>query len=143
MKISKLYFLFIIIVISISVPFFIDISFITEGYSNYKLDNATGNYPDAQTQVLVQNTYPPIGKNEISSNSASDIWMHYPVDTLGSYKQTTNNIRHPDNPDEGTCMPASMCGALYHDKYTGSNTVKPLPPVNDNSGTRVGYFTTE
>jgi hypothetical protein len=36
-----------------------------------------------------------------------------------------------------------MCGALYHEKKTGSNYVEPLPPVNPNSGTRIGYFTTD
>jgi hypothetical protein len=69
--------------------------------------------------------------------------MDYPIFSLGSYAQITNNIRYPDNPDDGTCTPASMCGALYHDKNTGNNFVKPLPPVNPNCGTRVGYFTTD
>jgi hypothetical protein len=39
-------------------------------------------------------------------------------------------------------MPASMCGALYHDKFIKRNYVNPLPPVNPNSGTRIGYFAT-
>ena len=50
-----------------------------------------GNFPSAQTEVLVQDTYPAIGKNQISDNMASDIWWHYPIFTLGSYKQITNN----------------------------------------------------
>jgi hypothetical protein len=40
-------------------------------------------------------------------------------------------------------MPGSMCGALYHEKKTGENTIKQLPPVNPMSGTRIGYFTTD
>jgi hypothetical protein len=35
-----------------------------------------------------------------------------------------------------------MCGALYHEQKIGSNYVNPLPAVNPDSGTRVGYFTT-
>jgi hypothetical protein len=95
-----------------------------------------------EKEVLVQDTYPAIGKNEISNNSANNIWWHYPVFELGSYKQITNNIRYNYNPDNGTCMPASMCGALYHDKKLESNYITPLPPINPDSGKRVGYFDT-
>ena len=129
-----------LIILAIALPlFFRNI----EGFSNYKLDQATGNFPDAQTRVLVQNTYPPIGKNQISDETSNDMWWHYPIFTLGSYKQITNNIRYPNNPDVGRCTPGSMCGALYHKKFLGSNYVTPLPPVNPTCGTRVGYFTTD
>ena len=118
--------------------------FSNEGFSNYSLEQSTQNkYPESQTNVLVQNTYPPIGKNQLSNNTSNDIWQDYPVFPLGSYKQITNNIRYPDNPDEGTCMPASMCGALYHNKHIGSNVISPLPPVQKSCGTRVGYFNTD
>lgn len=137
---NKFLFLLMIIILAIGLPLIFNFSNILEGFS---LDKSFGSYPNAQTQVLVQDTYPPIGKNQISNNTASDIWMDYPIFQLGSYEQTTNNIRYPDNPDEGTCMPASMCGALYYDKKIGNNIVKTLPPVKANSGTRVGYFTTD
>ena len=102
-----------------------------------------GDFPNSETSLLVQDTYPAIGKNQLSNNTSSKIWWHYPIFQLGSYKQITNNIRYPNNPDEGTCMPASMCGALYHEKKTGENIVQQLPPVNPSAGTRVGYFTTD
>jgi hypothetical protein len=140
---NQIIFLLLLIVLALGLPLVFNISNILEGYSNYSLDQASGNFPDSQTNVLVQDTYPPIGKNQISNNTANDIWMDYPIFSLGSYAQITNNIRYPDNPDDGTCTPASMCGALYHDKNTGNNFVKPLPPVNPNCGTRVGYFTTD
>jgi hypothetical protein len=140
---NKMVFLLLLIILGLSLPLIFNFSNILEGYSNYSLDQSAGKFPTAQTTVLVQDTYPPIGKNQISNDSASDIWQYYPVFQLGSYDQITNNIRYPDNPDEGTCMPASMCGALYHDKKTGDNYVKPLPPVNPDCGTRVGYFTTD
>jgi len=85
-----------------------------ENYTNFSLNNSL--FPESQTTILVQDTYPPIGKNQISDNTSNDIWWHYPTFQLGSYKQITNNIRFPNNPDEGRCMPASMCGALYHEK---------------------------
>ena len=132
----------ILIAVALAIPMIFNISWLREGFSNYSLDLAFGKYPKAQKQVLVQDTYPAIGKNEISNNSASDIWM--PDTQLGSYAQTTNNIRYPDNPDNGTCTPASMCGALYKDKNIGNNgDIEPLPPVGTNCGTRVGYFNTD
>ena len=131
-----------LIILALGLPLVFNFSSLVEGYSNYKTGQAMGGYPDAQTQVLVQDTYPPIGKNELSDDTSNDIWKYYPTFTLGSYDQVTNNIRYPRNPDIGRCMPASMCGALYHQKDLGSNTIKPLPPVST-SGTRVGYFTTD
>jgi hypothetical protein len=138
-------FVFLILVLAIGLPLFFKVSESLknmEGYSNYTLDGAMGDFPAAQMKVLVD-TYPAIGKNQISDNNASDIWWHYPVFELGSYKQITNNIRYPYNPDEGTCMPASMCGALYHDRKLKSNYIEPLPQLNPECGTRVGYFDTQ
>ena len=142
---NQIVFLLLILVFAIGVPLFFKISESfkkIENYSNYTLDGAIGNFPEAQTEVLVQDTYPAIGKNAISNNNANDIWWHYPIFKLGSYKQFTNNIRYPDTPDEGTCMPASMCGALYNEKFLKSNYIEPLPPLNPECGTRVGYFDT-
>lgn len=122
-----------------------------EGFTNNFTLTATGLKPttagDLQSPTrnfLVGDTYPALPNHStLSNNSAATIWWHFPTFKLGSYKQITNNIRFPNNPDEGTCMPASMCGALYHEKKTGLNEVKPLPPLNpDCSGTRVGYFQT-
>jgi len=140
---NQIVFLLLLIILALGLPLVFNFPKIYESYSNYSLEQANGHFPDAQTKVLVQDTYPPIGKNQLSNNTSNDIWMDYPIVSLGSYDQITNNIRYPDNPDEGTCIPSSMCGALYHDKKTGNNYVKPLPPVNTDCGTRVGYFTTD
>ena len=109
-------FLILLIILALGLPLFFNLSKSMEGYSNYTLEGAMGQLPDAQTKVLVQDTYPAIGKNEISNDTANDIWQDYPIFQLGSYEQITNNIKYPDNPDNGRCMPSSMCGALYHDK---------------------------
>ena len=139
---NQIIFLLLFLILALGLPVIFNFSRFYETFSNYSLDQAMGKVPDSQTKVLVQDTYPPIGKNQISDNTAYDIWRDYPIFKLGSYAQITNNIRYPDNPDEGTCTPASMCGALYYDKDIGNNYVKPLPPVNPDCGTRVGYFTT-
>ena len=113
-----------------------------EGYSNNTLEDSMGDYPGALTNALVQDTYPITGRNGITDNEASDIWWHYPTFKLGSYAQITNNIRYSNNPDIGNCMPASICGSLYKEKQLRGNYIHPLPPVNNNCGTRVGYFST-
>ena len=89
--------------------------------------------------------FPSTETSGITNNSAYDIWWHYPVFKVGSFAQITNNLKYPNNPDEGTCMPASMCGSLYLDKLTSlpKNEICPLPPVqieNPHKWKRVNYF---
>ena len=139
-------FLFLILVLSIGLPLFFKINEslknMKDGFTNYTLDGAMGDFPSAVTDVLVQDTYPITGINGISNESANTMWQRYPIFEVGSYTQMTNNIRYPDNPDDARCTPASMCYALYKDKKLGSNVIKPLPPVDPTSGTRIGYFST-
>jgi hypothetical protein len=135
-------FLFLLIVVAL--PLFYKQYFLnSEGFSNYYLGSTDGMYPSSQTDVLVQDTYPITGKNGVSNDGSNKIWWHYPIFEVGSYKQITNNIRYPYNPDTGRCMPANFCGALYKDKHLKSNYTEQLPPVNPTAGTRVGYFTTD
>lgn len=132
-------FLILIIVLAIGLPLFF--KYQKEGFSKYTLDNTYGIYPESQDKVLVQDFYPRIQRNGISNDTASNIWWHNPTFKVGSYDQITNNIRYSNNPDVGTCTPASMCGTLYHEKQLKSNYVKALPlvPVNANY-TRVNYY---
>ena len=139
-------FLFLIVIVALAIPVLLKKNpmQMLEGYSNYNLAATMGKYPNAQTSVLVQDTYPAIGKNQLSNATAADIWREYPVFEVGSYEQITNNIRYPNTPDEGTCMPAGMCNALYDKKTIGNNYVTPLPPVNiATTGTRVNYYDTD
>jgi hypothetical protein len=58
-------------------------------------------------------SYPVIGKlNENTTN----LWKKYPIYTLPTPNQTTNNIRYPNSPDDGTCYPLEFCGAFYGNK---------------------------
>lgn len=133
-------FLFLLIVVAL--PLFYKQYFPNEGFSNYYLGSTYGTYPSSETDVLVQDTYPITGINEVSNEGSNEVWKQYPIFEVGSYEQTTNNIRYPDNPDNGRCMPANFCGAFYKNKHVKSNIIEPLPPVESTSGTRVGYFTT-
>lgn len=135
---AKISVLFIIILILIIV-FYNQYSKNQEGYTN--LESAMGNI-SSEIDALVQETYPITGRNGISNNGSADIWWHYPIFQLGSYAQITNNLKYPNNPDEGTCMPASMCGTLYHEKHIKENYVNPIPPINPDCTRRIGYFLT-
>ena len=137
-------FLILILLLAVVPPLFTKInefinSNVNEGFT---LGVTDGIYPCSQTNVLVQDTYPITGVNSVSDQSAAKMWWRYPIFKVGSFKQMTNNIRYPNNPDDGKCTAANFCYALYKDKNTGSNVVTPLPPVDTNSGTRVGYFAT-
>jgi len=139
----KIFVLLILIIIALPL-FLLQIQrFSNEGFSNYYLGSTDGIYPSSETDVLVQDTYPITGINSVSDNGSAQIWKKYPIFEVGSYEQITNNIRYPDNPDDGRCMPANFCGALYKDKHLNSNIIKQLPQVNPESGTRIGYFTTD
>jgi hypothetical protein len=135
---------FLILLVVVALPLFYKPEFFfKEGFSNYYLGSTNGIYPCSQTDVLVQDTYPITGKNGVSDDGANKIWWHYPIFEVGSYKQITNNIRYPNNPDTGRCMPADFCGTLYKNRHLKSNYIEPLPPVDPTRGTRIGYFTTD
>lgn len=133
----------LLIILLVIALYLINPTILSEGFSGYTLESSMGKFPDSLMDVLVQDSFPR-KSNGISDMDASDMWWRYPIFKLGSYDQITNNIRYSDNPDVGTCMPSSMCFALYNNrKNKKSNYVKPLPPVNPNCpGTRVGYFVT-
>jgi hypothetical protein len=70
--------------------------------------------------------------------------MKYPVFRVGSYEQITNNLRYWSNPDDGECIRADMCDALYKDKEVLSNVSQPLAPVPETMyGVRVNYYNTD
>lgn len=72
--------------------------------------------------------------------------MEYPEFRVDSFDQITNNIRYHKNPDDGKCIGAEFCGAMYKDKPEEKdepcNYVYPLPPVPNNGGIRVNYYRT-
>ena len=114
-----------------------------EGFmGNYDL-TTPGTFPKSVDQAILDD-YPKIGKNETSNKNYSNIWWEYPVLKLGSFEQITNNLRYYDNPDEGTCIRADLCNAIYYNKKdTKSNIVTQLPHAEEGLGARVGYFRTE
>lgn len=120
---------------------------VNEGFTpvnNFKSNDlkTPGDFPVSVDQAIL-NDFPLIGKNDVSHDSASEIWWKYPVFGVGSYKQMTNNLRYFKNPDIGICTRPEFCGALYHDIKNKSNVINPLPEAEEGSGARVGYYRTE
>lgn len=114
-----------------------------EGFSGLYDLTTPGTFPRSVDQAILDD-YPLIGKNETSDKNYSDIWWEYPIFGVGSFKQITNNLRYHDNPDEGTCIRADFCNAVYYNKRDKkSNIITPLPPAEEGAGARVGYFRTE
>lgn len=139
--IGSVIFLLLVIAVSLYLAPFIKRNI--EGFSGLYDLSTPGTYPNSVNKAILDD-YPQIGKNETSNNNYSQIWWHYPVFTLGSYKQVTNNLRYRYNPDNGTCVRADFCGAVYNNKQdTKTNITTPLPPADEGLGARVGYFRTE
>ena len=114
-----------------------------EGFSGLYELSTPGTFPKSVDQAILDD-YPLIGKNETSNKNYSDIWWKYPIFGVGSFKQITNNLRYYNNPDEGTCVRADFCNAVYYNKQDKkSNIITPLPPAQEGSGARVGYFRTD
>jgi hypothetical protein len=115
----------------------------SEGFSGINDLSTPGDFPKSVNQVILDD-FPLIGKNKTSDNNYDEIWWKYPVFSLGSYKQITNNLKHHRNPDQGTCIRADFCGAAYNDnKDTKTNIITPLPEAEEGEGARVGYFRSE
>jgi len=138
--------IFLIGIITVSLflaPLIHKISKNSEGFSGLYDLLTPGSFPKSVNQAILDD-FPLIRKNETSDYSYDEIWWKYPVFTLGSYEQITNNLKHHYNPDQGTCIRADFCGAVYHDnKDTKTNIITPLPPVEEGPGARVGYFRSE
>jgi hypothetical protein len=145
---NKFIFLLILLLLSIAIPLFFNISkslnIIKEGFDSYKyLGDAIGPFQNSESDLLVQDSYPLKNNIKVTSDTSNKIWWHYPTFKLGSYEQITNNLKYPNNPDIARCTPTEFCGSIYRDNQEKTNYIKPLPPIDPECGTRVGYFTTE
>lgn len=131
-------FFFLFILIILSAAFY---KAYTTSSPKEAFGGALGEYPKSQDGRILPNTiFPYTSGNSTSTCTAGMIWRNYPEFEVGSYAQETNNIRHPKNPDEGTCTPADFCGALYKNRPATSNVVEPMPPVCKGPGARVNYY---
>jgi len=117
-----------------------------DGPSNEVVHNSSayGSYPFPNVEgALVSDSFPITHKNGVSDYQEQMMWWHFPVFKVGSYEQITNNLKYPNNPDVGQCMPADFCGTLYKEYQTDLNEAQVLPPVTPScNGTRINYYNT-
>jgi hypothetical protein len=106
----------------------------------------SGEYPREVDEPLLYPVYPKkttgygvvLRENDSTNNSKL-----YPVAAnLANYDQATNNVRDWVTPDNGSCMPAGMCGALYAPKAPAEYVV-PQPLPMDSPARRVGFYAAE
>jgi hypothetical protein len=113
-----------------------------DGINNGINNDITGIYPRSVDKPILDD-YPLTNEKDIyniTNNSVKDIWREFPVFSLPSFKQITNNLKYYKTPDDGSCTPPIFCNAFYKEKKIPSNEVQSLPPVSDGPGARVGYF---
>ena len=136
-KIYGIIFLLIIIVLGLYLAPILKI----EGFKSQDL-TTPGIYPVSVDKPILD-SFPLTGNKCVSNKNYQDIWWEYPKFSKSSFEQITNNLRYINNPDEGTCIRADMCNALYKNRKHKSNKVCPLPPAEQGPGARVGYYRTD
>ena len=115
-----------------------------EGFSGDRFPS--GEYPREVDEPLLYPEYPKITTGYgvvLRENNSENNSKLYPVAAnLANYDQATNNMREWVTPDNGSCMPAGMCGALYAPK-TPAEYIVPSPLPMDSPVRRVGFYGSE
>ena len=109
-----------------------------EGFSADRVPS--GDFPREVDEPLLYPTYPKkkIGYGDIfSGNNSENNSKLYPV--ASDNVQATNNVRDWVTPDNGSCVPGAMCGALYDAKAPEEYKVSEPLPFNIPEK-RVGYY---
>lgn len=104
----------------------------------------SGEYPREVDDPLLYPVYPKKGGPEygivLRENDSTNNSKLYPVAAnLANYDQATNNVRDWVTPDNGSCMPVGMCGALYAPKALAEYKV-PDPLPLGHPARRVGFY---
>ena len=104
----------------------------------------SGEYPREVDEPLLYPVYPKKAGPEygvvLRENDSTNNSKLYPVAAnLSSYDQATNNVRDWVTPDNGSCKPAGMCGALYAPKAPAEYKVPDPLPLN-HPARRVGFY---
>jgi len=113
---------------------------LAEGYENlFTLtpDNAEGN------NYLLKGQF-PISKNPVSTKKYSQEWKLYPVFSIPSFKQMTNNLRYFTNPSIAHESPEDFLDTFYGNKTAKSNIISygDVKPIVTYHEPRVGYWNT-
>lgn len=91
--------------------------------------NIPGEYPKSVVKPLLTDSYDLMEKPGISNDSASDIYINYPVFPAGHCG--TNNIRYWKRPTNGQCTPPEMCMGLYKPTQQKMDKYSKIPNWDD------------
>ena len=109
-----------------------------EAFSNL-IPLIPGEYPLTEDVPLLNGVFPLADSKTLSHNGSVQLKKYSDSVEVGSFDQTTNNSKYQISPEDGTCSPASFCGAFYKDLPKKPNTVSPMVPVPYGEGARVNY----
>ena len=107
-------------------------NFVVEKFSN----SGYASLENPSKDLLLSCSYPMSSQPGLSSYSHSYAAEKKVLIPMASYAQKTNNKRHWETPDNGSCPLTEMCGGLYSSKVTQPESV--LSPTND--GVRVNFY---
>ena len=131
-------FLLVIIVLGLSLAPFLTENRM-EGFETKTM--LPGDYPIADDKPILD-SFPLTGNSDILKGANSgNKWTD---NSVGSFKQITNNAKYPDSPDNGSCTPIGFCDVLYKGVNNNEkNIATPLNPAEEGEGARVNYYRTE
>jgi hypothetical protein len=86
----------------------------------------------------------PISNNPVSTQQYSKQWYLYPVFSVPSFNQMTNNLRYFTNPSIAHDVPEDFLDAFYGSKSAKTNIVSygDVKPIITYNEPRVGYWNT-
>jgi len=103
----------------------------------------SGEYPHEVNEPLLYPVYPKKKTDYgiiFPGNDSTNNSKLYPVSAnISSFDQNTNNVRDWITPDNGSCSPSAMCGALYEAKEP-ENYKMPDPLPFNIPEKRVGFY---
>ena len=109
--------------------------------NGYKKESflSPGAYPESDMRGIL-NQYQMRSKPQLSEMTYESESLLYPMSPVGSYKQTTNNLRYWSQPCNGTMAPATFCNSLYDKKNINKPPTICHPGLDCNVGNRVNFY---
>ena len=114
---------------------------LSEGYEN--LFTLTPGHAEGDNYLL-KGIF-PISNNPVSTQQYSREWHLYPVFSIPSFKQMTNNLKYFNNPSIAHESPEDFLDTFYGSKSAKSNIVSygEINPILTYHEPRVGYWNTK
>jgi hypothetical protein len=98
-----------------------------------------GIYPESDMRGIL-NQYQMRSNPKLSDETYESESRLYPIYSVGSYKQITNNKRYWEQPCNGTMAPANFCNSLYDKKNIEDTQTICRPGLDCNAGNRVNFY---